>query len=140
MPASRTAEGEQLYVSLFTPKENDPYWEGHLRSYRFTGSGHRMKALNRLFLLLTVLGLLMAVIPLISSFALTMFLMFFTMFISAGFIIGSLAYANSHHANAHGGLIAGVGAGAWAAGALGSSIGRTVPSAPRCVTPLRIAG
>jgi type IV pilus assembly protein PilY1 len=38
VPASRTADGEQLYVSLFTPKEM-PYWEGHLRSYRLTGAG-----------------------------------------------------------------------------------------------------
>jgi type IV pilus assembly protein PilY1 len=38
VPASRTADGEQLYVSLFTPKES-PYWEGHLRSYRLTGAG-----------------------------------------------------------------------------------------------------
>ncbi len=44
VPASRTAEGEQLYVSLFTPKENDPYWEGHLRSYRFTGAGQILDA------------------------------------------------------------------------------------------------
>ena len=82
---------------------------------RFTGSGHRMGALNRLFLVLTALGLFLGVIPLIQSFALTMLLMYFTMFISAGFIIGSLAYANSHYANSHGGLIAGVGAGSWSA-------------------------
>jgi len=82
---------------------------------RFTGSGRRMDALNRLFLLLTVLGLLLAAIPLTQSFLLTMLLMYFTMFISAGFIIGSLAYANSHYANSHGGLIAGVGAGSWSA-------------------------
>jgi len=39
VPASRTADGEQLYVSLFTPTSGSPYWEGHLRSYRLTGSG-----------------------------------------------------------------------------------------------------
>jgi ACS family hexuronate transporter-like MFS transporter len=82
---------------------------------RFTGSGRHMKSLNKLFLLLTVLGLLLAVIPMMSSFALTMILMYFTMFISAGFIIGSLAYANSHYSNVHAGLIAGVGAGSWSA-------------------------
>ena len=43
VPASRTAEGEQLYVSLFTPKES-PYWEGHLRSYRLTGAGDILDA------------------------------------------------------------------------------------------------
>jgi hypothetical protein len=59
--------------------------------------------------------LLLGTIPLVSSFALTMLLMFFTMFISAGFIIGSLAYANCHYANTYGGLIAGVAAGSWSA-------------------------
>jgi type IV pilus assembly protein PilY1 len=44
VPASRTAEGEQLYVSLFTPKEDTAYWEGHLRSYRLTGSGDILDA------------------------------------------------------------------------------------------------
>ena len=39
VPASRTADGEQLYVSLFTPTSKTPYWEGHLRSYRLTGDG-----------------------------------------------------------------------------------------------------
>jgi type IV pilus assembly protein PilY1 len=44
VPASRTADGEQLYVSLFTPKEATPYWEGHLRSYRLTGAGEILDA------------------------------------------------------------------------------------------------
>ncbi|MGH7289506.1 MAG: pilus assembly protein [Myxococcota bacterium] len=39
VPASRTADGEQLYVSLFTPSSKTPYWDGHLRSYRLTGNG-----------------------------------------------------------------------------------------------------
>jgi type IV pilus assembly protein PilY1 len=39
VPASRTADGEQLYVSLFTPSNGNPYWDGHLRSYRLTGAG-----------------------------------------------------------------------------------------------------
>ena len=40
MPASRTQDGEQLYVSLFTPTSKSPYWDGHLRSYRLDGAGH----------------------------------------------------------------------------------------------------
>lgn len=39
VPASRTADGEQLYVSLFTPSSKTAYWDGHLRSYRLTGAG-----------------------------------------------------------------------------------------------------
>jgi type IV pilus assembly protein PilY1 len=39
VPASRTADGEQLYVSLFTPTSKTAYWDGHLRSYRLDGAG-----------------------------------------------------------------------------------------------------
>jgi type IV pilus assembly protein PilY1 len=39
VPASRTAAGEQIYVSLFTPSNKSPYWNGVLRSYRLTGDG-----------------------------------------------------------------------------------------------------
>ena len=39
VPASRTAAGEQIYVSLFTPTSKSPYWNGTLRSYRFTVAG-----------------------------------------------------------------------------------------------------
>jgi type IV pilus assembly protein PilY1 len=46
VPASRTADGEQLYVSLFTPKDATAYWEGHLRSYRLTGDGQILDSLG----------------------------------------------------------------------------------------------
>lgn len=39
VPATRTAAGEKLYVSLFIPSAKTPYWEGHLRSYTITGGG-----------------------------------------------------------------------------------------------------
>lgn len=39
VPASRTAAGEQIYVSLFTPSSTNPYWNGVLRAYRLTGDG-----------------------------------------------------------------------------------------------------
>lgn len=39
VPASRTAAGDHLYVSLFTPSDKTPYWSGHLRSYRITAAG-----------------------------------------------------------------------------------------------------
>ena len=70
---------------------------------------------RRLFLFLTLLSLPLAAVPRIESFALDMGLLFFAMFISAGFIIGSLAYANSYYSEKHAGLIAGLGAGSWSA-------------------------
>ena len=44
VPASRTQDGEQLYVSLFTPTSKSPYWDGHLRSYRLNGAGQILDA------------------------------------------------------------------------------------------------
>jgi ACS family hexuronate transporter-like MFS transporter len=82
---------------------------------RFMQSGANLRALNRTFAALTILSLSLAMIPRLESFAATMALMFFTMFIAAGFIIGSLAYANSHYSTKHSGLIAGLGAGSWSA-------------------------
>jgi ACS family hexuronate transporter-like MFS transporter len=80
-----------------------------------TRSGASLEGSHRLFLFLTVLSLPLAVVPRIDSFALAMALLFFAMFVSAGFIIGSLAYANSYYSVKHAGLIAGLGAGSWSA-------------------------
>lgn len=80
-----------------------------------TQSGASLEGSRRLFLFLTVLSLPLAAVPRIDSFALAMALLFFAMFVSAGFIIGSLAYANSYYSVRHAGLIAGLGAGSWSA-------------------------
>ena len=82
---------------------------------RFMRSGADVKALRKTFVLLTVLSLSLAVVPYLTSFAAVMLLMFFTMFLAAGFIIGSLAYANSYYPLRNAGLIAGLGAGSWSA-------------------------
>ena len=39
VPASRTAAGDQLYISLFTPTSKTSYWNGRLRSYTINGAG-----------------------------------------------------------------------------------------------------
>jgi type IV pilus assembly protein PilY1 len=44
VPASRTVAGEQIYVSLFTPTSKSPYWNGTLRSYKFTAAGQVLDA------------------------------------------------------------------------------------------------
>lgn len=82
---------------------------------RFLRSGADVKGLRKTFVALTALSLSLAAVPHIQSFAATMLLMFFTMFLAAGFIIGSLAYANSYYPVRHAGLIAGLGAGSWSA-------------------------
>jgi ACS family hexuronate transporter-like MFS transporter len=80
---------------------------------RFMEGGSDVRALRKTFLALAVLSGSIAIVPHIASFAVTMLLLFFTMFIAAGFIIGSLAYANRQYRNCHSGLLAGLGAGAW---------------------------
>ncbi len=82
---------------------------------RFTRGGADPRSINRMFLLCTLLSLPLALAPRIASVPLTMALLFFAMFVTAGFIIGSLAYANSYYSRAHSGLIAGLSAGSWSA-------------------------
>jgi ACS family hexuronate transporter-like MFS transporter len=62
-----------------------------------------------------VLGLAFAAIPVVPGIWPVLALMFVAMFVSAGFIVLSVAYANSVYAADHAGLIAGLGAGAWSA-------------------------
>jgi hypothetical protein len=66
-------------------------------------------------MLVSVISLPLAVVPRVDSFALAMALLFFAMFVAAGFIIGSLAYGNTYSSVKHAGLIAGLGAGSWSA-------------------------
>lgn len=82
---------------------------------RFMKSGADLSALRRMFSALTLFSFSLALIPLLNSFTITMALFFFTMFLAAGFIIGSLAYANSYYSTQHAGVLAGLGAGSWSA-------------------------
>jgi MFS transporter, ACS family, hexuronate transporter len=82
---------------------------------RFMKSGADVRALRWMFSTLSVWSISLALIPLLNSFAATMALFFFTMFLAAGYIIGSLAYANSYYSTQHAGVIAGLGAGSWSA-------------------------
>lgn len=80
---------------------------------RFAGAGGSMPAMRRQFRLLMLLSLPLLLIPRVSSFGLTLGMMFFAMFVTAGFIIGAVAYATSHFSTDHAGFIAGLGAGSW---------------------------
>lgn len=82
---------------------------------RFLKSGADTIALRKTFLALALLSLTLIATPAITSYAATMALLFFTMFLAAGFIIGSLAYANNCYSLRHSGFIAGLGAGSWSA-------------------------
>jgi len=82
---------------------------------RFAAAGASIPALRRLFLIFACLSLPLAVVSKVASFAAVLALLFFAMFISAGFIIGAVAYATAHYSTRHAGLIAGLGAGSWSA-------------------------
>jgi ACS family hexuronate transporter-like MFS transporter len=60
-----------------------------------------------------LLSVPLAAIPYVSSYGLTLAMMFFAMFITSGFIIGAVAYATRHFSTGHAGFIAGLGAGSW---------------------------
>jgi ACS family hexuronate transporter-like MFS transporter len=72
-------------------------------------------SLARLLTICAVLNLAFAAVPLVGSTAGVLLLMFLEMFVAAGFIQLSVAYATSVYSGDHAGLIAGVGAGSWSA-------------------------
>jgi MFS transporter, ACS family, aldohexuronate transporter len=82
---------------------------------RYTASGASTPALRKLFLLLAILSLPLAAVPLMPSLAATLAMMFATMFICAGFLIGSVAQATHRYPSRYSGLIAGLTSGAWSA-------------------------
>jgi ACS family hexuronate transporter-like MFS transporter len=82
---------------------------------RFTRAGASIPATRRMFYVLMWLSLPLAAVPRVDSFPLVMAMLFFAMFITSGFIIGSVAYATSSFPTGHSGLIAGLGAGSWSA-------------------------
>jgi len=68
---------------------------------------------DRLFSLLAVLALPLAGAGFARSPAAVLALLFFAMFIAAGFVIVSLAETTRRHSVEHGGYLAGLGAGSW---------------------------
>jgi MFS transporter, ACS family, hexuronate transporter len=68
---------------------------------------------GRLFALLAVLALPLALTPLVGSRAAILALLFLAMFVSAGFVIVSLAETTRRHAERDAGYLAGLGVGAW---------------------------
>lgn len=69
----------------------------------------------RYFLALMLLSLPLCAGTLISSVPALMGLLFFSMFVAAGYIIVSVAYATSIFSSRHAGFLAGLGAGSWSA-------------------------
>lgn len=82
---------------------------------RFAKGGASVRAMRGWLLAAMVAGTPLAAISRVPSFAGALALMFVVMFVSAGFIIGGVAYATSYYSMGRAGWIAGIGAGAWSA-------------------------
>ena len=78
-------------------------------------AGSRRAGLKRMLGWCAVLNLAFAVTPLVPGTVAVLALMFLAMFVASGFLVLSVAYANSVYTADHAGLIAGVGAGSWSA-------------------------
>lgn len=72
-------------------------------------------SLRSVLSLLTVLSLPLALVPYLPGVVPPLLAMFFAMFVTAGFIIGGIAYGTSVFGAKHAGFIAGLGAGSWSA-------------------------
>jgi len=44
VPASRTADGGNFYVTEFTPSLSEPFWKGHLKNFQITSDGRILDA------------------------------------------------------------------------------------------------
>jgi ACS family hexuronate transporter-like MFS transporter len=80
---------------------------------RFTRSGAPDAWLRHGMFLAMVFSTPLALAPHTRSFALTMALFSFALFIAPGFTVAALAYAQRHYSMKHAGLITGLGSGAW---------------------------
>jgi MFS transporter, ACS family, hexuronate transporter len=76
-------------------------------------SGNFLSGLRKQMAALTLLMFSLAVIPWQRSYALTLLLMFLTMFAGSGFTICAMSYATRVFSSERAGLIAGLGAGSW---------------------------
>ena len=89
-------------------------WEA---GYFFWGwiSDRQAHRRGKLIGMLGALSLPLAAAPFAPYLPILMFALFFAMFIAAGFVILSIAYATEVFSEEHSGLIAGLGAGSWSA-------------------------
>jgi MFS transporter, ACS family, aldohexuronate transporter len=110
---SQVAIGEVLWVPPLGWEVGYFFWGWAID--RFARAGAATGTLQKQFFLLTFLSLPLAAIPLMPRLLPTLAMMFFAMFITAGFIIGGIAHATNVYSTRYAGLLAGLGAGSWSA-------------------------
>lgn len=90
------------------------FW-GWLMDRTGARTGATTAAFRRLFFVMMLLSLPLALASRTGSVGLLMFQMFFAMFVAAGFVIVSVAYATYVFSTESSGFLAGLGAGSWSA-------------------------
>lgn len=111
---SQTQIGALLWIPPLGWEVGYFFW-GWVADRRGLRSASSIDEFRRSFLMLALLSLPLAVGALVSSVPVLMAMLFFAMFVSAGFIILSVAFATSTFSTAHAGFLAGLGAGSWSA-------------------------
>lgn len=82
---------------------------------RFAEHGASIPRMRLLIVAWALLGAPLALVPATRSEPVTLAMLFYTMFVASGYIIGAMSYATSLYSSRHAGFIAGLGAGAWSA-------------------------
>lgn len=82
---------------------------------RFVDHGASIPRMRVLLIALALLSAPLAATTIVASYPVALFVMCFSMFIGAGFIIAAMAYATGIYSTRHSGFIAGLGAGSWSA-------------------------
>lgn len=101
---------------LFIPPlgwETGYFFWGWVIDRRVRAHGRAAGVFGRLFCLLAALAIPLAATPLFQSRVAVLAMLFLAMFVSAGFVIVSLAEATQRHSARHGAYLAGLGAGSW---------------------------
>ncbi|HWB85770.1 MAG TPA: MFS transporter [Bryobacteraceae bacterium] len=106
--------GELLWIPPLGWEVGYFVW-GWICDREFRPGASRLPALRRLLTICAVLSLPFALVPRLRGVGLVMLAMFFAMFVAAGFVILSIAYATDVYSAEHAGVIAGAGAGSWSA-------------------------
>jgi ACS family hexuronate transporter-like MFS transporter len=73
----------------------------------------RIASLGRMLTACVLLNVIFATVPWLTNIWIVLGVMFLAMFVAAGFVVVSVAYATHVYSPDHAGLIAGVGAGSW---------------------------
>jgi ACS family hexuronate transporter-like MFS transporter len=113
-PLGRTQEfiGKVLWIPPLGWEVGYFIW-GWIADRSLRSGNSRLVSLRRMLTACILLNLFFASTPWVSGFTTVLAVMFLAMFVAAGFVVISVAYATHIYSADHAGLIAGAGAGSW---------------------------